>query len=67
MVGNLSATPLEFGTVFRNSTWALLDQEGCSLATIGAQTHWPPKILMGYFDHKWLPLEEFIFMGDLCN
>ena len=58
---------LEFGTVFRNTTWASLDQEGCSLATAGAQTHWPPKILMGYFDYKSLTLEEFIFMGDLCN
>ena len=27
MVGNLLATPLEFGTVFRNTTWASLDQE----------------------------------------
>ena len=47
MVGNLPATPLEFGTVFRNTTWASLDQEGFSLATTGAQTQWPPKILLG--------------------
>ena len=44
LVGNLLATPLEFGTVFRNTTWASLGQEGFSLATTGAQTHWPPKI-----------------------
>ena len=66
MVGNLSGTP-QFGSVFRNTTWASLDQEGFSFATTGAQTQWPPKILLGYFDYKLLPLEEFAFMGDFCN
>ena len=37
------------------------------LATTGAQTQWPPKIFLGYFDYKFLPLEEFTFMGGLCN
>ena len=76
MVGNLPETPLEFGTVFRNTTGASLDQEGFSLATTQAQTQWPPKIFLGYFDYKFLPLEEFTltlplekftFMGGLCN
>ena len=69
MVGNLPATPLEFGTVFRNTTWASMDQESFIVlaSTGGAQTHWPPKILLGYFDYKFLPLEEFTFMGDRCN
>ena len=55
------------GTVFRNTTWASLDQEGFNLATTGAQTQWPPKIFLGYFDYKLLPLEEFTLMGGLCN
>ena len=38
-----------------------------SLATTGAQTQWPPKIFLGYFDYKFLPLEKFTFMGGLCN
>jgi len=67
MVGNLPATPLEFGTVFRNTTRASLDQEGFSLATTEAQTQWPRKILLGDFDYKFLPLEELTFMGDTCN
>ena len=67
MVGNLPETPLELGTVFRNTNWASLDQEGFSLATTGAQTQWPPKIFLGYFDYKFLPLEKFTFMGGLCN
>ena len=67
MVGNVPETPLEFGAVFRNTTWASLDQEGFSLATTWAQTPWPPKIFLGYFDYKFLPLEEFTFMGGLCN
>ena len=46
--------------------WASVDQEGFSLATRGAQTQWPPKILLGYFDYEFLSLEEFGFMGDLC-
>ena len=53
--------------LFRNTTWASLDQEGSSLATIGAQTEWPPKIFLGYFGYKLLPLEKFTFMGGLCN
>jgi len=51
MVRNFPETPLEFGTVFRNTTWASLDQEGFSLATTGAQTQWPPNILLGYSDY----------------
>ena len=67
MVGNLPTTPLASGTVFRKTTWASWDQEGFSLAATGAQTQWPPKILLGYFDYKFLPLEEFTIIGDLCN
>ena len=44
MVGDLPTTPLEFGTIFCNTTWAWLDQEGFGLASTGAKTHWPPKI-----------------------
>ena len=70
MVANFLTTPLEFGTALRNTTLASLaslDQEGFGLATTGAQTQWPPKILLGYFDYKFLPPEEFALMGDLCN
>ena len=52
MVGNLPETPLEFGTIFRNTAWGSLDQERFRLATTGAHTQWPPKILLGYFDYK---------------
>ena len=33
MVGTLFTTPLECGTIFRNITWASLDQKNISLAT----------------------------------
>ena len=63
----LRQTPLAFSTVFRNTAWASLDQDGLSLATTRAHTHWPPKILLGYFDYNFFPLDEFTFMGDRCN
>ena len=34
MVGTLFTTPLECGTIFRNITWASLDQKNISLATM---------------------------------
>ena len=45
---------------------ASLDQEGFSLATTGAHTQWPPKMLLGYFDYKFVPLEQLTFIGNFA-
>ena len=65
--GMTSTTLLEFGTLFRNTTWALLDQKGLA---------WQPQRRRGIGRSKYswdsmifnfLPLEECSFMGDRRN
>lgn len=63
MVGHLFTTTFNCA-VFRNTTCASLDQERIGLATGGAQTHWPPKTYLGLYDNKFVPFQEFTFMGD---
>ena len=52
--------------IFRNITSASLDQKGINLATRKVLVRWPPKILLGYYAHKFLSVKRPALMGSSC-